>query len=101
MGKAKDDVTSLRPLMKSEGRGGLNGTLFNDVMNSSDGSVAGVRILNLTFNEKQVGSIEILYWSSNGLFYHGVVSDGRSSERKKKHRARMRAMLRFQLSATC
>lgn len=57
---------SSRPLVKSEGRGGVNGALFDDVLNSN---VSGVRAVNITFNEKQVGSIEVLYLLSNGSLY--------------------------------
>lgn len=64
----KSVVMAPRPLMKSEGRGGLTGNIFDDVTNSS---VAGVRVLNITFNEKQIGSIEVLYFWSNGSLYQG------------------------------
>lgn len=57
--------------MKSEAWGGVDGTPFDDVVNSSVGLIAGVRILNISFDEKQVGSIEIMYLLSNGSYYQG------------------------------
>lgn len=58
------DVPVPRPLTKSRGQGGLNGTEFDDMEQFKLANIVGVHSINITFGD-QINSIEVIYILSN------------------------------------
>jgi hypothetical protein len=64
------DVTMSRPLMKSPGEGGLNGTSFDDLsdFNFALANITGVRNISISSGD-QVDSMQVTYVLSNGSLF--------------------------------
>ena len=61
-------VNGSRPLLKSGGVGGPNGTVFDDWANTTNASIVGIRSINISHGD-QVDAIQVSYLLANGSIY--------------------------------
>lgn len=74
--RLQDINEGTRPLIKSSGQGGLNGTTFDDVFTGGV-KVVGLHSINISCGD-QLDAFQVIYFLSNGSLYQGP-KHGKSS----------------------